>query len=82
MLNFGVLGNVRLAAARMQMCVVLGFFVVDDTPSEIRTVWKHTPGTRVREVSFQISIRLPMKHIAKNTSRPRFSPSGHRIWAS
>ena len=38
MLNFGVLENVRLAAARMQMCVVLGFFVVDDTPSEIRTV--------------------------------------------
>ena len=38
MLNFGVLDNVRLAAARMQIDVFLGFFIFDDTPSEICTV--------------------------------------------
>ena len=38
MLNFGVLENVRLAAARVQLCVFLGFCIFDDTPSEIRTV--------------------------------------------
>ena len=38
LLNFGVLENVRLAAARMQIHVFIVFFIVDDTPSEIRTV--------------------------------------------
>ena len=40
MLNFGVLENVRLAAARIKICVFLWFFMFDDTPDEIRTVWK------------------------------------------
>ena len=38
LLNFGVLENVRLAAARIQIYVFLGFFIFDDTPNEIRTV--------------------------------------------
>ena len=38
MLNFGVLDNVRLAAARMQIDVFLWFFIFDDTHSEICTV--------------------------------------------
>ena len=78
MLNPGVLENVRLAAARMQMCVVIGFVGGDETPSEIRTVWKHTPGIRVREVSVQVSLRLPIKtHRQEHLQTPCFA-----LWAS
>ena len=38
MLNSGVLENMRLAAAKMQIYVFLVFFIFGDTPSEIRTV--------------------------------------------
>ena len=78
MLDYGVLENVRMATTRMQMCVVIGFSGFDDAPREIRTVWETYPGARVREASFQISLRLLIKtHRKEHLQTPVFA-----LWAS